>query len=126
MSGTCKWNGNLDACGNETCWDLGKCQGNPPMSEEKTAEGFLTELGYLNPTMYGLPYNQIKVSELMQTYADQQSAALKEVIKELIPMAEEMLRLPTGPDTFIKTYKGIDIKAAVERAKLLTNEEGTL
>jgi hypothetical protein len=25
----CKWNGNLDACGNEVCWDLQECQGNP-------------------------------------------------------------------------------------------------
>ncbi len=27
---TCKWNGNRDACGNETCWDLNECQYSPP------------------------------------------------------------------------------------------------
>ncbi len=26
---TCKWEGNLDACGNETCWDLQVCQRSP-------------------------------------------------------------------------------------------------
>lgn len=32
---TCKWNGNKDACGNETCWDLQECQGNPPLEKEE-------------------------------------------------------------------------------------------
>lgn len=26
---TCKWDGNQDACGNETCWDLQECQKSP-------------------------------------------------------------------------------------------------
>lgn len=28
---TCKWHGNRDACGNETCWDLNECQNSPPL-----------------------------------------------------------------------------------------------
>lgn len=26
---TCKWHGNMDACANETCWDLVECQKSP-------------------------------------------------------------------------------------------------
>lgn len=29
----CKWYGSRESCGNETCWDLGKCQHNPIASD---------------------------------------------------------------------------------------------
>jgi hypothetical protein len=29
LKDTCKWEGNRDACGNETCWDLEECQNSP-------------------------------------------------------------------------------------------------
>ena len=35
VSETCKWNGNMDACANETCWDLNECQHNPKIASLK-------------------------------------------------------------------------------------------
>lgn len=33
VESACKWNGDLNSCGNETCWDLQECQGNPKKVE---------------------------------------------------------------------------------------------
>lgn len=112
---TCKWNGNLDACGNETCWDLGECQGSPPMSGEKEPTQEEIERSFNEAANQLISNAAVRARYVRKEKYDAVLKALAELIKHSVSLCEIL------SETDLQEYRQ-EVKAAIDRAKKLLNK----
>lgn len=97
--------------------------------EQKTAEQILlNKVGRL--ALSGLKWKSLDdrkhlILKAMQEYADQQNAALKESLAELIEIAEELYSyaVSTGYSNFEYGETPVDISSIIDHAKKLLNKQ---
>lgn len=86
------------------------------MSGEERAKKTIVEIIKMYSPRPTSGYDNSWIKDAMQAYADQQNAALKAALSELIPIAERHVYMH-GND-----YSVVDRKSAIDRANELLNK----